>query len=228
MQLAGASPPREFDTAMALVALLILLLALAGAVVRGLLRRRDRRTRATRALAELGTRPLYCFCGQPATRPASRTGEPTLMDDIFPAWRRLNLRAQYQPAIPIDGIPTLCDLHGRTWDAKLRLKAVEVIDLALANLHRECAERMASYEGGDLAIEMEQTLTKAQRAERTRLVSNRSKFDGVEKAVIVSPAAFAPGGIAPEPVLDGVPPQMQVSTPTPTPGVDASTGGSAS
>lgn len=206
----------RWDAALGAVAVLVVVCFLGYAIFRAMTKRRERRTRATQALAEMGGRPMYCFCGQPAERAASRTGEPTWLDDMFPWWRRVSIEAQYRPEVPIDGIPTLCSLHARAWDARLAHKVVEVVALAKADLHRTIAERMAAYEGGELAQELEATLTELQKAERSRLKRNRTKPDGVEKVVIVSPAAFNPGGIAPEAVLDGVPPAMATS-PSPVP-----------
>lgn len=203
------TPPRDTETAIALVVLLLGMVVIGIALVKAALRRKERRTRATRALADMGQRPLYCFCGQPAERPASRTGEPTWLDDIFPAWRRVSLAAQYKPAIPSDGVPTLCTLHGRLWDTKLKKKVVEVVELALAELHQQIAFAMAQYEGGDLAAELEKSsLSDAQKKAKTLLDKQRTKPSGVETAVIVSPAAFNPGGVGPDPVMDGVPAAM--------------------
>lgn len=206
--LAAPSLPRDPDTVYALVALVVVVVLLGIALVRAALRRRERRTRLTRAQAELGLRPVYCFCGQPAERAASRTGEPTWLDDIFPAWRRVSLEAQYKPAIPADGIPTLCSIHGRTWDALLERKVIEVVALERAKLHLQIADAMAKYEGGDLAAELELTLSDNQKKARKKLEGQRTKPDGVEKVVVVSPAAFQPGGIGPDSALDGVPPGM--------------------
>lgn len=202
------------DAIVAAVFLLLFCLFLGVSFVRAIGRARERKTRLTRALDELGDKPLFCFCGQPAERPASRTGEPTVFDDMFPWWRKVSLRAKYRPAIPHDGIPTLCTLHGRAWDARLEHKVVEVVQLAQAELHRVIAERMAAYEGGELAQELEATLTSIQKQERKKLQQNRSKpGTGMETVVIVSPDAFAPRGVAPDPVLAELPPRSQSPMP---------------
>lgn len=198
----------RWDAAAGVAFLLVVICFLGYAVFRAMTRRKERRTRVTQAFSEMGHRPMYCFCGQPAERAASRTGEPTWLDDLLPWWRRVSLEAQYKPDVPVDGIPTLCMLHGRAWDARLQHKVVEVVALAKAELHRTIAERMAAYEGGELAQELEGTLTALQKKERSKLTANRAKPDGVPKVVILSPDAFAPGGIAPDPVLDGPPPAM--------------------
>jgi hypothetical protein len=204
------------DTVVGIVVLLLFALFLGASVVRAFGRARERKTRLTRALADIGDRPLFCFCGQPADRPASRTGEPTVFDDMLPWWRKWSLRAKYKPAVPVDGVPTLCNLHGRAWDARLEHKVVEVVQLAQAELHRTIAERMAAYEGGELAQELEATLTSLQKQERKKLQANRSKpGTGQETVVIVSPEAFAPRGIAPDPVLAELPPRPQSPLPHP-------------
>jgi hypothetical protein len=202
------------ETVIGLVFLIGFMVFLGYSLYRGFSRQRERKTRLTRALNELGDKPLYCFCGQPADRPASRTGEPTVFDDMFPFWRKVSLRAQYRPAVPLNGIPTLCTLHGRAWDARLEHKVVEVVQLAQAELHRTIAERMAAYEGGELAQELETTLTSLQKQERKKLQLNRSKpGTGIETVVVVSPDAFAPRGVAPDPVLAELPPRSQSPLP---------------
>jgi len=200
---------RNPDTAIALVVLILVIVVLGVFTVRAFLRRRERHTRHTRAFADMGQRPLYCFCGQPAERPASRTGEPTWVDDFFPAWRKVSLAAQYKPAIPSDGIPTLCSLHGRLWDTKLEKKVIEVVELARADLHQQIALSMAQYEGGDLAFELEQSsLSKVQIKAKAALDKQRTKPSGVSTTVIVEPSAWNPGGIPPEAALDGPPPTI--------------------
>ena len=125
-----------------------------------------------------------------------------------------SLKSQYKPAVPLDGVPTLCNLHGRAWDARLAHKVVEVVALAQAELHRTIAERMAAYEGGELAQELESTLTSLQKQERKKLQANRSKpGTGMETVVIVSPEAFAPRGVAPDPLLADLPQRTQSPLP---------------
>ena len=201
--------PRDPAAVFYVIVLLAFLLFLAGVVVRGLLRRRERHTRQTRALAELGARPVdCCCCGMPAERPISRTGEPTWWDDFFPAWRKVSLKAQYRPSIPKRGIPSLCDLCGRTWDARLEHKVAEVVELALRQLHRDVADKMAAYEGGELLESMTTDLPRLRKKAKADRDKLKAKPDGVEKVVIVSPQAFGPGGIAAEPLRDGVPASM--------------------
>lgn len=213
-----AGMERDSMTAVALAILILIIVGIGAAVLRASHRRKERRTRLTRAAAELGTSSPYCFCGLPAERPASRTGEPTWLDDIFPMWRKVNLKAQYKPAIPFDGVPTLCALHGRTWDARLEHKVVEVVALAQAELHRTIAERMAAYEGGELAAELEATLTNLQKKQRDKLKANKSAPPtGQTTVVVVDPAAYNPRGVPPEPVLDGPPAVVAVTAPATSP-----------
>ena len=113
-----------------------------------------RRARKTQTLltAELMVKPLFCFCGQPAVRPPSRTGLPRWIDDILPvAWQR-HAKYRYKPRIDPTEAPTLCASHGRAWDARLAAKLVQVVDLAEAEMYQRVADSLAGYEGGDLGL----------------------------------------------------------------------------
>lgn len=219
--------PRDPSAALSLVLLVVFLVSLGILLVRAFTRRRDRKTRMTRALVEMGPRSLDCICcGMPAERPVSRTGEPTWLDDLFPAWRRLSLVAHYRPAIPSDGIPQLCGLCGRAWDARLQHRVVEVVELARGRMMRDVADQMNAYEGGELLASLVADLPAARKkakVEREKLQKQNQSAPatGVNTVVIVDPSQFAPRGVAPETILDGTPPPQlpQNGTPSPIPPV---------
>lgn len=212
--------PRDLTMIISLVVLLGFIVFVGIMLVRGFGRRRERRTRQTRAIAELGSRSPDCICcGQPAERPASRTGEPTWLDDMFPAWRKVSLRAQYRPAIPVDGIPSLCNLCGRAWDARLEHKVAEVVELAHRKMGRDVADQMNAYEAGELLESLIADLSKQRRkAKEDRKKAQTANLaappTGVNTVVVVDPSSYSPRGIAPEPVLDGPPPAPQAFPPS--------------
>lgn len=192
-----------------LVGLLLFIVVVSVFVIRGLGRHQTRRTTMLRQMAEQGGRSMFCACcSQTAERSASRTGEKTLWDDYFPAWRKLSLAAQYKPQIPGSGGIPLCNLCGRDWDARLELKVAEVVEVAQRKMRRDIAGTMNAYEGGELMESMVQDLAairkKAKIAlEKQRAANVSAPATGVAAVVVVDSASFAPRGIAPEAALDG-------------------------
>lgn len=108
-----------------------------------------------------GIEPVLCVCGAPATRPVSRTrARVTWWDGIR---LRLGWPASYEQFIPSEAPPQLCDVHGRTWDAKLRARRATVIASKRAECDEGIAVEMAAMESETLMAELVASLTDGQR-----------------------------------------------------------------
>jgi hypothetical protein len=104
--------------------------------------------------------PFCLYCEAPAVRAPSR-----LLGAAGPlaALRvRFGLAPAYSPRVDDRLRPSLCETHGRAWDARIRLAQL-TREARLAQADVEAADRIAVYEGEGIAEEMAASLTEAQR-----------------------------------------------------------------
>jgi hypothetical protein len=124
----------------------------------------------TRAAVETAEMPR-CYCDAPATRATSRTvAKVSTTGEWLSA---IGFPTTYEQKIQ-EGPLELCDVHGRTWDAKLRRKRTEVIATERAKGEEAIAIAMATFESETLAEEVRASLTEKQaKAARARAAGGR-------------------------------------------------------
>jgi hypothetical protein len=104
--------------------------------------------------------PFCLYCEAPAVRAPSR-----LLGAAGPLAElrvRFGLAPAYSPRVDDRLRPSLCETHGRAWDARIRLAQL-TREARLAQADVEAADRIAVYEAESLDAEMVAALTDAQR-----------------------------------------------------------------
>lgn len=110
--------------------------------------------------------PLCRYCGEPATRPPSRTARGVSTLDGMRV--RFGAPPRYAPAIDAQLAPVLCETHGRMWDARLTRHLVVVVETERTTAEVKIADTMAAIESERLDVEMVASLTQSQREEYQR------------------------------------------------------------
>lgn len=116
------------------------------------------------------------YCGEPATRPKSKTARGVTWLDALRV--RFGAAPRYGAAIDDHADDEICETHGRAWDARLTSKLVSVVQAERTTTEVRIADRIAAYESEILDAEMIASLTDAQRA---ALVDRQTKNTGDSK-----------------------------------------------
>lgn len=154
-----------FTFAVGLVVILGVIVAVALAIVRIAREKRPAEPASVRASLPAdpsGDVPL-CMCGAPASRPISRTcTERSWWDHARHEMGFAPRAVRYGFTLATDQPPSLCELHGRAFDAKLRSRLAQEVASEMAKAEERIAVTMAAVESETLLIDLAASMTEAQ------------------------------------------------------------------